>query len=232
VSSRSADRRPVGFTDAEVDLLQAFANQAAIAVDNARLPDRESRSETPSSRSRSSCRRRPRRCCGSSARTPGDLTTVLEGIGAKARLLCDAEGSVVLLRTDDVLRIVALDGIDHEYEGPTEFPGGGRGASTNRARDNPDAGLPRRHPRIGTRPRSALASTAARRRFATFASVAPVPGRRVAREPQRRPLRGTGRSDPSIGPILQAFADQASIAIANAQLFKRPRRPRWSGRRR
>ena len=75
---------PGGYTDAEVALLKTFVDQAAIAVDNARLLTGDRGSATPSCRSRSSCRRPPARCCSSSAPTRATSPAVFEGIVAQA----------------------------------------------------------------------------------------------------------------------------------------------------
>ena len=57
-----ARAQPGGYRDDEISLLQTFANQAAIAVDNARLLQEIER-RTPSSPNRWNCRRRHRTCC-------------------------------------------------------------------------------------------------------------------------------------------------------------------------
>ncbi len=97
---------PGGYTDAEVTLLQAFTDQAAIAVDNARLlrEIEERNQDLSESLELQTATSDVLRLISAN---PGDLTTVLAGIAERAAALCDAQVGSVLLRHDDILRIEA-----------------------------------------------------------------------------------------------------------------------------
>ena len=100
---------PGGYPDDQVSLLQAFTDQAAIAVDNARLlaEIEERNAEISESLELQTATSEVLELISSN---PGDLTTVLARIVDKAINLCDAEGGSVLLRDGEVLRIEVVSG--------------------------------------------------------------------------------------------------------------------------
>ena len=85
---------PGGYADAEMSLLQTFVNQAAVAVENARLLRRD-RGAQP--RARRVARRADRDQCDPRAisANPGNLRKVFDGIVTLAARLCDADGAGV-----------------------------------------------------------------------------------------------------------------------------------------
>ncbi len=203
-----------GFTDSEVSLLQAFANQAAIAVDNARLlAEIEQRNaELGESLELQTATSEVLRLISAN---PGDLPTVLNGIAAKTAALCGADSGAVLLRHGDVLRFEAHPAMPG-YLG-LEIPVHVSYANV-RARD-------RRWPvfidDFDAVARDPVARDLAARFGAahSFASIALFLedewlGNLNVFRSEVRPF------DPEIGKILQAFADQAAIAVANARLFQ------------
>src|SRR5262249_7445853 len=93
---------PRPFTDRQITLLQTFADQAVIAIENARLFDEVQealRQQTATSDILSVI-----------ASSPNDLQPVLEKIVQMACHLCSAYDAVVLLREGDQLRMVAHHG--------------------------------------------------------------------------------------------------------------------------
>ena len=77
-----ARQRVEPFTDRQIELVTTFADQAVIAMENARL--------LTESRKRWSSRRRRPRCCRSSTLRRANLTTVFDAMLEKAMLLCGA----------------------------------------------------------------------------------------------------------------------------------------------
>ena len=101
------DVRP--FDPTLVDVMQSFAEQAAIAIANARLFNDLNESlalQTATSE-----------VLQLISANPGNLTVVLEGIVTRAAAFCEAETGVVWLRNGDDLRIAA------ELESPVSFVG-------------------------------------------------------------------------------------------------------------
>jgi len=200
-----------GFTEAETSLLQAFANQAAIAVDNAHLlAEIEQRNaELSESLELQTATSEILELISSN---PGDLRMVLEGIIQKAATLCGADTGHVLLWEDEAWRINAIgDGPDEMIGVEVPF------VSINERARHEHAPMfvdDFRVETLGT----ALEEMIADSNMRSFATIALTQDdewignlcltRRIV-----RPF------DSSTGAILQAFADQASIAVANAKLF-------------
>jgi GAF domain-containing protein/DNA-binding response OmpR family regulator len=98
-----------GYTDAEVELLQTFVNQAATAVENARLlrEIEQRNSDLAASLELQTAMAEVLRLI---SEHPGELRTVLQGILAQARRLCDADqGHVILMRDDETVTVAADD---------------------------------------------------------------------------------------------------------------------------
>ncbi len=206
---------PGGYTDSEISLLQTFANQAAIAVDNARLlTEIEQRnSELSESLELQTATSDILRLISAH---PGDLTTVLEGIAGRAATLCDAEVGSVLLRHGDILRIEAESAT---MEGTQSLVGREFIADrtiNRRARDSREPvfldDFQDVHDSVGLQVARDLPDLHS---FATIALLLDDEwiGNLNLSRTEVRPF------DPKIAPIMQAFADQAAIAVANAKLF-------------
>ena len=204
-----------GFSDSEVSLLQAFTDQASIAVNNAWLLHEigERNAELSESLELQTATSDILRLISAH---PGDLSTVLHGIAVRAAALCDAEGGTVLLRHGDILRIEAenepLDGapslMGREFVAERTI--------NRRARDSRepvflDDFQDVRDP-VGLEVARDLPN------LHSFASIALLLedewiGSLNLSRTDVRPF------DPKVAPVMQAFADQAAIAVANAKLF-------------
>jgi signal transduction histidine kinase len=90
------------FTDDEIRLVGAFADQAVVAVENARLFD-----ETREALDRQTATADVLRVIASSR---GDLTPVLEAIAQKAARLLESHDAAIMLVDGDALRIAAHEG--------------------------------------------------------------------------------------------------------------------------
>ncbi len=211
--------KPVPFDDDEIALLQEFAAQAVIALDNAELL------AALESRNNDLAESLELQTATSEVLTlisanPGDLRVVLDGIAARAGALCGATVGGVLLVRGDVLRFegvwptsVERDGI-FGREVPIAQAGVNLKARDQRAPvfiDDFSAFVRQRNDPVGM---SFEAFTT--RSFVTIALfrddtwIGNINLNRTEVDP----------FDPKVGPILQAFADQAVLAIQNADMFR------------
>ena len=202
---------PGGYADNELGLLQAFADQAAIAVDNARLlAEIEERNAALSeSLELQTATSEALRLISTH---PGDLRTVLDAIVSKAASLCDAPFGSVLLRDGPVLRISAAKmDIRADMAIGMEFPADDGNVNTHAATSNTALAFDDLHviaPELAeTFPNSRSYAT-----VALFSEGDWIGNINVVRD-EVRPF------DDAELTILQAFADQASLAVSNARLF-------------
>ncbi len=147
---------------------------------------------------------------------PGDLTTVLQGIAARAAALCDADAGSVLLRHGDILRIEAET---EPWEGAPSLVGREFVAErtiNRRARDSREPvfldDFQNVRDTVGIQVAQDVPDLHS---FATIALLLDgewIGSLNLSRT-EVRPF------DPKVAPIMQAFADQAAIAVANAKLF-------------
>ena len=203
--------QPGALTDKQIELLQTFADQAVIAIENARCSTRRRR--------RSSGRRRPAEILRVISRSPTDVQPVFDAIVAKrrfrrgsARFLLAAERSLSASRA-------------HQRRGResrrlrSEIPLDRSSGPAACVLDSRTIHLPDMEP-------TAELSASGRSRLQC--------GYRTALAPLLREGRAIGAisvaaaevaafSDKQVA-LLTTFADQAVIAIENARLFTRPRR--------
>ena len=201
------------FTDKEIALLQNFAAQAVIAMENARLltETREAlEQQTATSEILSVI-----------SRSPSDIRPVFEAIVAHAASLCEAEFSAVARSEDGLLHLVALNNMspDESAAFHSLFPRQpGRHFAMGRAFiDAQPAHLADvlSDPDYDPRTVEVLQSVAGYRSFLA------VP---VFRE--GRPIGVVGCGRRAVRPftpiqitLLETFADQAAIALENVRLF-------------
>jgi GAF domain-containing protein len=201
---RRTEVRP--FTTAQIKLLETFADQAVIAIENVRLFNELKESleqQTATSE-----------ILGVIASSPTDVQPVLDVVAENASRLCDATNTLIYRVTDEGLLIVARCG---SMPTPPPLQPISRGLPVGRAvvdrqtihvRDMaeeietefPDA------PSRATGTRTVLVTPLLR-------EGAPI-GAILIRRPEVRPF-----SDKQIA-LLKTFADQAVIAIENVRLFK------------
>ncbi|MDO9176344.1 MAG: GAF domain-containing protein, partial [Actinomycetota bacterium] len=185
-------------SDSEVALLQTFANQAAIAVDNARLL-REIEARNSALAESLELQTATSEVLTLISDNPGNLQAVFDGIVHQAAHLCGAAGAGVFQRDGDELVLVATSYPENEPHVGYRMP---LVAIVDYTR-----------PHFFDSPASVLRG--ARR------SVLAVPlmvddihyGQLTVSRLEVRPF------DARHGAILQAFAEQAAIAISNARLF-------------
>ena len=212
-----AGDRGGGFTDEQLSLLQTFANQAAIAVDNARLL-REIQQRNAELAESLELQTATKEILELISSHPGDLDTVLNGILRKASELCDAPTTVVMLRQGEVVRFTAMLGGKMDFaelagiEVPVEKAGSALRARNDRAPFFLDDFKAAARDELG----KWLGEVNDQRSFATMAMFHEDEwiGNLGLIRHEVRPF------DAKQAPILQAFADQAAIAVANARLFQ------------
>ena len=210
---------PVAFDADEIALLQEFAAQAVIALDNADL------FAALENRDRDLAESLALQTATSEVLTlisanPGDLRVVLDGIAARAGALCGATVGGVLLVRGDVLRFEGVWPESSERDGivgrevPIALAGVNLKARDQRAPvfvDDFSALVRERDDPVGM-----SFEAFATRSFVTIALfrddtwIGNLNLNRTVVDP----------FDPKVGPILQAFADQAVLAIQNADLFR------------
>ena len=195
------------FSDAEIALVQSFADQALIAIENVRLFN-----ETRQALERQTATGEILRAISGS---PTDVQPVLDAIAANAVRFCGAEDASVWLIADDKLDLRA-------HQGPIE------GVAT------PDRTLPivatsvSGHAVIARRTIHVADLQAEAHRYPSGAAVSPT-ARAVLSTPlllQGRPIGALTLRKTAATPyeanqveLAESFADQAVIAIENVRLF-------------
>jgi GAF domain-containing protein len=218
IQIRRQEPRP--FTERQVQLLEGFANQAAIAIENTRL-FQELQSSNASLREALEQQTATAEVLGAISRAPTDLQQVLDTIADSAARLCGTDRAMIFRVQGDTVYIVAGLGSDDRRiapEGEPAYP-------LANARDNvvgraiadgqvvnladlaavPEAELPAARARaFGVR--THLAVPLLRRGVAIGAINLP---RREVRPFTEREIA-----------LVQTFADQAVIAMENTRLFQ------------
>jgi GAF domain-containing protein len=205
------------FTDRQTELVQTFADQAVIAIENARL-FKEVEARTGELTEALEQQTATSNVLKVISRSAFDLNAVFQTLLDSAARLCAADRGAISLKDGDVLRIVAGSHLLPEhfaYERSHPHPLGrgtyhGRAALEGATIHVPDVLA---DPEF-ERPEAAV--------IGKFRAVLAVP---IRREGDVVGVFGLGKEAP--GPfslrqveLVETFADQAAIAIENVRLFK------------
>ncbi len=191
-----------GYTDDEIALLEAFTDQAAIAVENARLL-REIEERNHDLSESLELQTATSEILQLISANPGDLDAVFSGIIEQSIRLCDADGGAVLVRDGNDLVMTST--------------GGRNLGQVGRRYDVTDVDL---SAPVFVEDYNAIAQSDEHGQAGSFV-MAPlvVEGRHYGQlNASRQEVRPF---EPRHGRILQTFAEQAAIAISNANLFTR-----------
>jgi GAF domain-containing protein/DNA-binding response OmpR family regulator/tetratricopeptide (TPR) repeat protein len=198
------------FADNEVGLLQAFASQAVIAIENVRLFN-----ETKEALKRQTATSEVLRVISES---PTDVQPVLDAVAERAGLLCQADGSRVWLVEDGQLRAMTTYGRTYQSNQDVEFLPLRRTSLAGRAvLDHAVVHVEDVLPLLDTE----------------YPDIRTIVGKYKFRTALNVPLIHDGNAlgvisllrhdvhpfSPAEIGLLQTFADQAVIAIQNVRLF-------------
>jgi two-component system NtrC family sensor kinase len=212
-------RSQVGpFPQRQIELLQTFADQAVIAIENVRLFDEvqaKTRDLTESLQQQTATAD----VLKVISRSAFDLEAVLGTLVTSASTLCDAEKGVIFLRDDNFYRIVCNYGFSPEFEAfakANPLPAGGNSTTARAAAsgtvvqaadvlaDETQSDLAREYQRLGGH-RTNL-GVPLRNKGETIGIFTLT--RQTVRPFTERQIE-----------LVQTFADQAVIAIENVRLF-------------
>jgi signal transduction histidine kinase/CheY-like chemotaxis protein/putative methionine-R-sulfoxide reductase with GAF domain len=198
------------FTAAEIGLLQTFADQAVIAIDNVRLFN-----ETQEALEQQTATAEILKVISAS---PTDVQPVFDAIAERARALCDAQVGGVARHDGSQVHLVAFHGTSAESAEAVRArfpmpPGGGSVLARAVAE-----GAPVHVADLREEPEFLLKDAAV---AAGVRSNLAVP---MLRDGHVIGSIGVGRNVPGLFParfvsLLQTFADQAVIAIENVRMF-------------
>jgi GAF domain-containing protein/two-component sensor histidine kinase len=198
------------FSGREIQLVQTFADQAAIAIENARLFN-----ETKEALER---QRAVAEVLGEISQSGFQLQPVLESVIEAATKLCAAQRGFIYRREGDVFRLVVAHGITPEFKAFTEanpINPMGRGTVTGRVAED---GTTVHIPDVLADPEYTYWEA---QRLGNFRSILGVP---MKRDDEVIGVMLLWRNEPQPFAddqiaLVTTFANQATIAIENVRLF-------------
>jgi two-component system NtrC family sensor kinase len=210
-------KEPGTFAAQHVELLRTFADQAVIAIENARLLE-EVQARTEDLRESLQQQTATAEVLKVISRSTFDLKAVLTTLVQSARELCNASQGMVLLRDGEVYRTAMQLGYPPEFERcildnpiqPNPHSGAGRAAFTGQVAHFPD---------VMADPEYRFTEG---QRLGGYRALLSIP---LLREQEVVGVFSLGRTEPDpFTPrqieLVQTFADQAVIAIENVRLFE------------
>ena len=207
---------PKPFTDKELALLRTFADQAVIAIQNARLFN-----DTKEALERQTATAEILKVI---AQSPGDVQPVLDAIVASARRLVDGYSAAVWRLDDERIRLAAFTQTSEQGSQVLQHYSAGLVLDGSYVQSPLRTGLPIQIADVWTEPRT----TAEHKELAKargFHALANVP---LVRDGAAIGMISVSRIEvgeftPHQIELLQTFADQAVIAIENVRLFNETR---------
>ena len=212
--------QPVPFTQQQVDLVTTFADQAVIAIENARLFE-EVRAKTRDLEESLTQQTATADVLKVISRSAFDLDAIFQTLVASAVDLCKASSGTVCVRDGDVFRYRGMAGpeasadlqrflADHPLVSPTRNTMAGRAILSGQAEEISDVLLEEEY----AVPFASLDSPARALLGVPLVGKGEVQGAIVVSRAE------PGAFPPRHVEILKTFADQAVIAIENARLFE------------
>ena len=209
---------PGPFTQREIELVQTFADQAVIAIENVRLFE-EVQARTRDLEEALQQQTATAEVLKAISRTAFDLGTVLETLVTTAARLCDAKYGIIFRRQGDVYRYAAshmdIDPAYDEHERKAEIMPGrgtlvGRVALENRAVEIADAW---NDPEYAEKDEARIGNVRAMLGVPLMRNGEPIGAFALGRA---APVPFSKRQI----ELVTTFADQAVIAIENVRLFE------------
>ncbi len=204
--------RVAAFADDELSLLQSFADQAVIAIENARLFK-----ETREALERQTATTEILTAINAST---GDLQPVFDAILTKAHALCGVEFGSLQLHDSEFVRAVAVHGLSDRFA--NQLRQGYRAAGSPTVQPLLDG---ERYNQFIDAAKSDFPALRASAEFEGLRTILFIPLRKEGRllgfiAAGRREVRAFSENE--IG-LLESFAAQAALAIENARLFNETR---------